>query len=156
MSLKIYNDENFMNIANVLRLKTTSNKTYRIADFPQNLIIIFQYLQKYIEGDLQNYDFLLLNPNITHIGLNAFLDCTNLALTELPENLTNIEFYAFKNCTNLKTLTFKGTPQHIGSYAFEGCENLTTINVPWSEEEVSYAPWGAINATINYNSTVVN
>jgi hypothetical protein len=44
MSLKLYNDKNFMNIANVLRLKTTTNKTYKIADFPQNLIIIFKYL----------------------------------------------------------------------------------------------------------------
>jgi hypothetical protein len=33
---------------------------------------------------------------------------------------------------------------------FEGT-NLMTINVPWSEGEVINAPWGASNATINYN-----
>ena len=34
-----------------------------------------------------------------------------------------------------------------------GCTNLTTINVPWAEGAVAGAPWGATNATINYNYT---
>jgi hypothetical protein len=31
------------------------------------------------------------------------------------------------------------------------CNNLTIINVPWSSGTVANAPWGAYNATINYN-----
>jgi hypothetical protein len=39
------------------------------------------------------------------------------------------------------------------SSAFSGCTSLTTINAPWAEGAVSGAPWGATNATINYNYT---
>lgn len=61
--------------------------------------------------------------------------------------------YAFMNCTGLTEITFKGTPSRIDSTAFNGCTNLKTINVPWSEGAVANAPWGATNATINYNYT---
>ena len=34
---------------------------------------------------------------------------------------------------------------------FNNCLNLKTINVPWGENIFGGAPWGATNATINYN-----
>lgn len=92
-----------------------------------------------------------LPEGLTKIETYTFLNCHGLALTELPKNLTSINSYAFGNCYNITTLTFKGTPQSISSTAFYSCDNLTTINVPWSEGEVANAPWGATNATINYN-----
>lgn len=45
----------------------------------------------------------------------------------------------------------QNTSIEIVADAFEGCTNLTTINVPWAEGAVANAPWGATNATINYN-----
>ena len=116
---------------------------------------------------------------MTKIDRQTFDGCTNLALTSLPEGLTEIDDYAFRNCTNLAitsipagvkyikgqvffncigltTLTFKGTPSSYSfptSGAFQGCTNLTTINVPWAEGAIANAPWGATNATINYNYT---
>lgn len=80
----------------------------------------------------------------------AFAECSKLSLTKLPPNLSTINNEAFQNCLGLTTLTFSSKPQ-IHSSAFEGCTNLTTINVPWAEGEVANAPWGATNATINYN-----
>jgi len=53
----------------------------------------------------------------------------------------------------MRTLTFNGTPTSIASNAFGNCTNLRTINVPWAEGAVANAPWGATNATINYNYT---
>ena len=94
-----------------------------------------------------------LPEGITSIGSYAFYGCTNLALTSLPESITSINGNAFYNCTNLRTITFKRTPTSISSSAFQNCINLTTINVPWSEGAVANAPWGATNATINYNYT---
>ena len=41
----------------------------------------------------------------------------------------------------------------IDSNAFSYASALTTINVSWAANEVSGAPWGATNATINYNYT---
>ena len=92
-----------------------------------------------------------LPEGLTSIGIGAFSHCTNLALTSLPEGLTSIGNGAFSHCQNLKSITFKGTPSNISSTAFDQCYYLTTINVPWSEGEVAGAPWGATNATINYN-----
>jgi hypothetical protein len=113
-------------------------------------------------------------PNVTEINSNAFKNCTKLVLTSMPEKLTRLSisaFYgctglksiylpknlevisygAFQWCTNLNTVTFKGTPTSITSDAFKNCTNLKIINVPWAEGVVANAPWGATNATINYN-----
>lgn len=57
---------------------------------------------------------------------------------------------SFKNCLGLTEITFD-TKCDIFFSPFTGCTNLLTINVPWGEGEVSGAPWGATNATINYN-----
>ena len=94
-----------------------------------------------------------LPSGVTSIGENAFEDCTKLALTFLPGSITIIESSAFKKCTGLTSITFENLTANIYSNIFEGCTNLTTINVPWAEGQVSGAPWGATNATINYNYT---
>ena len=83
----------------------------------------------------------------------AFSNCPKLALTSLPSSVTDIENNAFDNCTSLTTLTFKGKPRNIRPKAFVMCGRLLTINVPWAAGEVANAPWGATNATINYNYT---
>ena len=92
-----------------------------------------------------------LPAGVTNIAGYALSYCGNLALTELPAGVTNIGTGAFKNCKGLTSITFNGTPTSVSSSAFSGCTNLTTINVPWAEGEVANAPWGATNATINYN-----
>lgn len=93
-------------------------------------------------------------PNgITSIGGYAFYGCTYLPLTSLPNGITSIGDYAFRSCLELTSITFEGTPKSIGANVFTGCTGLTTINVPWAEGEVANAPWGATNATINYNYT---
>lgn len=94
-----------------------------------------------------------LPEELTSIGYGAFGYCHNLTLTSLPAGLDNIGGSAFDSCIGLKSLTFKGTPTMIDSHAFRNCSNLTTINAPWAEGEVAGAPWGATNATINYNYT---
>lgn len=117
-----------------------------------------------------------LPASLKTIGRSAFSVCTSLQLSELPEGLIAIEDEAFYYCTGygmkikeipasvttigknafgdchwMKELTFKGTPNSIASTAFSNCYDLTVINVPWAEGEVANAPWGATNATINYN-----
>ena len=117
-----------------------------------------------------------LPENITSIETNAFYGCSNLTLTSLPENITSINsntfnscykltsisfpknlndiaYYAFRDCTGLKQITFRSTVTSISTSAFSGCSNLTVINAPWAEGAVAGAPWGATNATINYNYT---
>ena len=112
-----------------------------------------------IEGraftNCRNLALTSLPSGITSIKNSTFSNCKNLALTSLPSGITSIESKAFNNCTGLTSITFEGTPNSIGidNDVFAGCTNLTTINVPWKENEVANAPWGATNATINYNYT---
>lgn len=95
-----------------------------------------------------------LPAGVTSIGQLAFYNCNHLAITSLPAGVTNIGAGAFKNCKGIKKVTFEGIPTGmISSSAFAGCTNLTVINVPWAEGAVPDAPWGATNATINYNYT---
>lgn len=109
------------------------------------------------EEAFQNCSSLALTSlpsGITVINKNTFAGCTNLAITQIPSGVTSIGENAFGGCSSLTSLTFLGTPTTISSNAFGGCTNLTTINVPWSSGDVSGAPWGATNATINYNYSV--
>lgn len=77
---------------------------------------------------------------------------TYLRKATIPQFIESVQDYVFYSCYDLETVTFKGTPK-INPYALSECPNLTTINVPWSEGEVANAPFGAYNATINYNYT---
>lgn len=82
----------------------------------------------------------------------AFAKLPLLEQVTLPAGIFWIKEQAFLGCANLRTVTFKGKPgNEIHSNAFGGCYALTTINVPWAQGEVANAPWGATNATINYN-----
>ena len=91
----------------------------------------------------------------TVIGAYAYYGNENFlsSITSLPSGITSIGTDAFYNCSSLTTLRFQGTPTSIQSTSFNNCTNLTIINVPWSSGAVANAPWGATNATINYNYT---
>lgn len=101
--------------------------------------------------DGRKFNISKLPEGVTTIGAYAFYYRTRLTLTELPNSLTTIGTCAFYGCTGITSITFKGAPTTIASNAFSGCTNLITINVPWAEGAVANAPWGATNATINYN-----
>ena len=107
----------------------------------------------YAFNSCTNLALTSLPSGITSIGASTFNSCTNLALTSLPSGIIGIGDHAFGNCTMLTSITFQGKPNNIYPNAFNGCTNLKTINVPWASGEVANAPWGATNATINYNYT---
>lgn len=97
-----------------------------------------------------------LPERLTEIGRSAFQYCTKMeGSITIPENVKVIDQSAFSG-TKLVTVTFKGTPESIAVNSFlrlSGGEYVKTFNVPWAEGEVANAPWGATNATINYNYT---
>ena len=121
-----------------------------LACLPEGITSIGDYAFAYCK----NLALTSLPAGITIIGMDAFHNCTNLALTSLPAGITIVNNNSFNGCTGLTSITFEGTPtEKIASNAFKGCTNLTSINVPWAEGAVANAPWGATNATINYNYT---
>ena len=95
-----------------------------------------------------------LPNNVVSIGCFAFAN-SGLEKIELPEGLYYLEDRAFNACSNLTTVTFEGTPESMAPDVFTDCYELATINVPWSSDHPlnEYAPWGAPNATINWNCT---
>ena len=103
-----------------------------------------------------------LPKGVTIIPNGTFTMCKSISELTFHENIAEIGWWAFYGCDGLTKVTFKGTPKLLGMQnilisdynVFASCPNLTTINVPWSEGEVDGAPWGATNATINYNYTV--
>ena len=108
----------------------------------------------YTFDNCANLALTALPDGITAIGNNAFNFCYKIAITDIPAGVTTIGNTAFRSCIKLTSITFKGTPDVISATAFDGCTNLHTINVPWNVGDVADAPWGAVNATINYNYTV--
>lgn len=98
----------------------------------------------------EDLESITLPNKLETISYAAFEYCTNLTAINIPASVINISMEAFA-CSGLQAVTFEGTPEYIEESAFDGCENLNIINVPWGEDEVSGAPWGAENATINYN-----
>ena len=67
---------------------------------------------------------------ITKISDGAFENCTNLALTSLPDGLTRIGNVAFKDCTNLALTSLPDGLTSIGGNAFSGCTNLALTSLP--------------------------
>ncbi len=114
---------------------------------------------------------------IKSIGKSAFAGCTKLENWDLPDSVETIGDYAFFNSSLvltdfrfpssvqtigtkifgalpwIYTIYFKGTPTSIDANAFVDLALLMDIYVPWAENEVANAPWGATSATIHYNST---
>lgn len=94
-----------------------------------------------------------LPSELESIGTDAFYRCYKISISRIPQKVRSIGDRAFGQCGGLTNITFEGTPKSIGNYAFSECDSIVTINVPWQEGEVNVAPWGATNATINYNYT---
>ena len=62
------------------------------------------------------------------IGDNAFLDCYNLIVVDLPSTLREIGSGAFKGCKSLEKIVLPASLESLGREAFKGC-NLKSIKV---------------------------
>lgn len=92
-----------------------------------------------------------LPSGLKTIGSNAFYQCPALTTVTIPASVTSVSFNAFAYCTGLTEVTFLGTPSSMLNTTFGNTSDSLIINVPWAEGKVANAPWGATNATINYN-----
>ena len=103
-----------------------------------------------------------LPPLITAVNQYAFYKCEKITISRIHSGIKTIGAKGFYGCLGLTEMTFDTAKKYtspseytwnitIASDAFSGCTNLLTINVPWSEGDVANAPWGATNATINYD-----
>lgn len=111
-------------------------------------------INDYAFNNCYKLNFTSFPVTLRVIGQAAFNLCGGFEQLEFPAGLTQLQNLAFCNCRGLEKVTFLGKPETgIAGSAFTSSTKLTVINVPWAEGEVSGAPWGATNATINYNYT---
>ena len=84
----------------------------------------------YAFRDCTNLALTSLPEGLTSIGNNAFQSCTNLALTSLPEGLTSIRNQAFLSCTSLALTSLPEGITSIEESAFRNCTNLALTSLP--------------------------
>lgn len=157
MAIKFVDEADLTTVGNAIRAKTGGSD---LLTFPEGMAEAIAGISGGggDDGSLKAIiERTAVNPtlpsDLTQIGSYAFTNCPKLALTSLPSGVTSIGNSAFNGCTGLTSITFQGKPTKFASSAFGSCPNLTTINVPWAGGAVTGAPWGATNATINYNYT---
>ena len=128
--------------------KDIAERTIDITDLPARFSNITS-----IDGcafcNCTNLALTSLPNSITTIGGSAFSDCKNLALTSLPESLTKIGFNAFYRCTSLAITSLPAGITKIDSGAFSGCTNLTSITFKGTPTTINSTAFdGCTNLTV--------
>ena len=84
----------------------------------------------------------------TKVRNYAFVNCTNLALTSLPEGLTSIGEGAFTGCTSLALTSLPAGVMSIGDDTFRGCTSLALTSLPKSLTSIGHSAFaGCSNLT---------
>lgn len=96
-------------------------------------------------------DFISDFPAVVNIGTRAFQNC-NFEKVILPPTAKVIGDYPWTMNTGLTTICFTAKPDTMTNALASSNPNLSDIYVPWSEGEVSGAPWRATDATIHYDT----
>lgn len=71
-----------------------------------------------------------VNYNVTAIGDNVFMGCSNLRGVTFPATLTSLGKYAFRECTGITSLVIPSTLTTIGDGAFLWCISLGEVSLP--------------------------
>ena len=88
---------------------------------------------------------------VTNIGNSAFLNCTDLTSTTIPDSVTSIGNSAFSGCTSLTSVTIGNGVTSIDNSAFYGCVDLNKIYYSGTKSQ-----WKAINIGSNNDKLIEN
>ena len=72
----------------------------------------------------------IAGAKVTHIGRDAFLDCSALTSVTIPEGVSRIGRGAFHDCTGLKSIKIPSSVKIIERDAFLGCNALSSVSIP--------------------------
>jgi hypothetical protein len=73
---------------------------------------------------------------ISSIPINAFYECSSLALTSLPSGITSIGSYAFYGCPNIALTSLPSGITSIGDYTFFYCAHINITQIPEGVESI--------------------
>ena len=85
----------------------------------------------------KNIVSVIMNNNITEIGVSAFSSCTYMQAVTLSPSLKNISDYAFYYCSALENIIFPNTLEEIALGAFEGCSKLKSVIIPDGVKDIN-------------------
>lgn len=102
------------------------------------IIVSCSYIPSYYFANNQHIKKVILDKDVYHIGIGAFMNCYNLEEIVFNEKLISIESYAFYFCKGLKHLKFNSNLEKIGCNCFSLCFNILTINMIESSIECLY------------------
>ena len=100
-------------------------------------------------GNYMPITSMVLSPNVKTLQAGCFNGQTKMKRF-VGEGLTAVADGAF-NTTGLEYAYIGKNVSSIGSRAFEQTPDTLVLDCGFPEGQVSGAPWGATNATINYN-----
>ncbi len=80
-------------------------------------------------GELVIPDTIRGNP-VTHIGRDAFYECSGLTSVTIGDSVTSIGDAAFGGCFSLTSISIPDGVTSIGDDAFSGCGSLTSVTIP--------------------------
>lgn len=89
-----------------------------------------------------------------YIGFNTFMDCTDLAFTQLPDSITEIAGNAFNGCVNLALTSLPKNLVKIGNNAFRDCEKINLAKFPDNLVSIEYQAF-EMKTNINTASKVI-
>lgn len=96
---------------------------------------------------------------VTGIGMNAFLNYTNIKSVTIPNSVTEIGDYAFMGCSGLTSVTIGNSVRLIRDKAFKDCYNLTSVTIPNSVtkiyDEAFFGCTGLTSVTIGNSVTEI-
>ena len=95
----------------------------------ETITVSGSYIPSYYFANNQHIKKVILDKDIYHIGIGAFMNCYNLEEIVFNEKLISIESYAFYFCKGLKHLKFNSNLEKIGCNCFSLCFNIETINM---------------------------
>lgn len=101
--------------------------------------------------DMLSLKHITLPDNLTSIGKQAFMGCTNLSEITVPDNVTSIGDNAFSSCTGLTKIDLPDNMISIGVSAFYRCFGITDIDLPvgvTSINHTSFAYCKALKAVV--------
>ena len=78
----------------------------------------------------QKISSVIIENEVTSIGVGAFIGCSSLTSVVIPDSVTSIGSTAFGVCSSLTSVVIPDSVTSIGVGAFEGCSSLTSIVIP--------------------------
>ena len=82
-------------------------------------------------SNINSITSVVVEPGVTHIGRQAFLQFMNMTSVTLNEGLLTIGDNAFGGCNNASftSITIPASVTSIGASIFSGCDNLATVTI---------------------------